>query len=98
MPKLIVDDSFSPPLTLHIHLENIMYSTTANEQKKLSVLLPVKIHKDLKLKALGEDKSITEIITSLIDQYLESWWTDNEAVTRTHHTEWRISCRKMAAF
>jgi hypothetical protein len=50
-----------------------MYSTTTpNEQKKLSVLLPVKIHKDLKLKALGEDKSITEIITSLIDQYLES--------------------------
>ena len=64
-----------------------MYSTTANEQKKLSVLLPVKIHKDLKLKALGEDKSITEIITSLIDQYLEDWWTDNEAVTPTHHIE-----------
>ncbi len=75
-----------------------MYSTTANEQKKLSVLLPVKIHKDLKLKALGEDKSITEIITSLIDQYLEDWWTDNEAVTRTHHIEQSISCRKLAAF
>ena len=40
------------------------------EQKKLSVLLSNKMHKSLKLQALSEDKSITEIITTLVENYI----------------------------
>ena len=40
------------------------------DQKKLSVLLSNQMHKSLKLQALSEDKSITEIITTLIRQYI----------------------------
>ena len=40
------------------------------DQKKLSVLLSNKMHKNLKLQALSEDKSITEIITTLVEQYI----------------------------
>ena len=40
------------------------------EQKKLSVLLSNKMHKSLKLQALSEDKSITEIITTLVEKYI----------------------------
>ena len=42
------------------------------DQKKLSVLLTNKMHKDLKLQALSEDKSITEIITTLVENYILS--------------------------
>ena len=42
----------------------------ATEQKKLSVLLSNTTHKSLKLKALSEDKSITEIVTVLIEKYI----------------------------
>ena len=41
-----------------------------NEQKKLSVLLSNVTHKNLKLQALSEDKSITEIITTLVENYI----------------------------
>ena len=40
------------------------------DQKKLSVLLSNKMHKNLKLQALSEDKSITEIITTLVENYI----------------------------
>ena len=40
------------------------------DQKKLSVLLSNKMHKSLKLQALSEDKSITEIITTLVEKYI----------------------------
>ena len=40
------------------------------DQKKLSVLLSNQTHKKLKLQALSEDKSITEIITALIQTYI----------------------------
>ncbi len=42
-----------------------------SDQKKLSVLLPNATHKSLKLKALSEDKSITEIITTLVEKYIQ---------------------------
>jgi len=42
-----------------------------SDQKKLSVLLPNSTHKSLKLKALSEDKSITEIITTLVEKYIQ---------------------------
>ena len=42
------------------------------DQKKLSVLLSNKMHKNLKLQALSEDKSITEIITTLVENYILS--------------------------
>ena len=41
-----------------------------NDQKKLSVLLSNVTHKNLKLQALSEDKSITEIVTHLIEKYI----------------------------
>ena len=41
------------------------------DQKKLSVLLSNKMHKNLKLQALSEDKSITEIITILVENYIQ---------------------------
>ena len=40
------------------------------DQKKLSVLLSNQMHKSLKLQALSEDKSITEIITALVENYI----------------------------
>ena len=40
------------------------------DQKKLSVLLSNQMHKSLKLQALSEDKSITEIITTLVENYI----------------------------
>ena len=40
------------------------------DQKKLSVLLSNEMHKNLKLQALSEDKSITEIITTLVEKYI----------------------------
>ena len=43
---------------------------TITDQKKLSVLLSNKMHKNLKLQALSEDKSITEIITTLVEKYI----------------------------
>ena len=41
------------------------------DQKKLSVLLSNRTHKNLKLQALSEDKSITEIITILVENYIQ---------------------------
>jgi len=46
--------------------------TPTVNNKKLSVLLPSSTHKELKLKALEEDKSITEVVLELIDAYLVS--------------------------
>ena len=43
---------------------------TISEQKKLSVLLSNTTHKNLKLQALSEDRSITEIVTYLIEKYI----------------------------
>ncbi len=43
---------------------------TITDQKKLSVLLSNVTHKNLKLQALSEDKSITEIVTHLIEKYI----------------------------
>ena len=43
---------------------------SSKNQKKLSVLLSNKTHKNLKMQALSEDKSITEIITALIQNYI----------------------------
>ncbi len=43
---------------------------TVKDQKKLSVLLSNKMHKRLKAQALSEDKSITEIITALVENYI----------------------------
>ena len=43
---------------------------TATSLKKLSVLLINSTHKSLKLQALEEGRSITEIVTSLIETYI----------------------------
>ncbi|WP_156957729.1 hypothetical protein [Synechococcus sp. KORDI-52] len=42
--------------------------------RKLSVLLPTKVHRQLKRKALINDRTITDVVSDLIDGYL----TDSE--------------------
>ncbi len=45
-------------------------SSSANEVRKLSVLLPKSTHLRLKKKAVYGDSTITDVVTALIDQYL----------------------------
>ena len=40
--------------------------------RKLSVLLPTKVHRQLKRKAMINDRTITDVVTNLIDQYLSA--------------------------
>ncbi len=42
----------------------------ATEVRKLSVLLPSSVHRELKRKALINDRTITDVISNLIDGYL----------------------------
>ena len=45
-------------------------SSNVNEVRKLSVLLPKSTHLLLKKKAVCGDSTITDVVTSLINQYL----------------------------
>ncbi len=46
-------------------------SSNVNEVRKLSVLLPKSTHLLLKKKAVCGDSTITDVVTSLINQYLD---------------------------
>lgn len=45
--------------------------TTMHVCKTLSMLIPAGVHKRLKLAAVEEGKTITEIVASLIEKYLD---------------------------
>jgi len=45
-------------------------SHKVSEVRKLSVLLPSSVHRQLKRKALIDDRTITDVVSDLIDGYL----------------------------
>ena len=47
-----------------------MSLSSCPDVRKLSVLLPTKVHRQLKRKAMINDRTITDVVTKLIDQYL----------------------------
>ena len=47
-----------------------MALSSCPDVRKLSVLLPTKVHRQLKRKAMINDRTITDVVTNLIDQYL----------------------------
>ena len=47
-----------------------MSLSPCSDVRKLSVLLPTKVHRQLKRKAMINDRTITDVVTNLIDQYL----------------------------
>ncbi len=46
-------------------------SSSTDEVRKLSVLLPKRMHYQLKKAAVQDDRTITDVITNLISSYLD---------------------------
>lgn len=53
-------------------LSNTSMKYSEKSTKKLSVLLPLKLHKRSKRQALINDQSLTDLIISLLNNYLDS--------------------------